>query len=122
MRPLIVVVPHILVEHSLKLASAPDQHPVQTLLSDRPHPALGERVGVGRLDRCRDDLDIVGGKDVVEGAGELTVTVTNKEPRRGRALRPLYRELSCPLDHPRSVRMIGDASKPNLPRVQLDEE
>jgi len=55
-RPLVIVVPHVLVEHSLKMASTPDQHPVQTLLPDGPHPALGERVGVRRLDRGRDDL------------------------------------------------------------------
>jgi hypothetical protein len=89
-RSLVVVVPHILVEHSLKVASAPDQHPVQTLLPDRPHPALGDRVGVWRLDRGRDDLGAVGGEHVVEGSGELAVTVTNQEPRRGRALEPLH--------------------------------
>jgi hypothetical protein len=49
--PLVVVVPHVLVEHSLKMTPTPDQHPVQTLLSYRPHPALRERVGIRRLDR-----------------------------------------------------------------------
>src|SRR6266545_3195087 len=44
--PLVVVVTHVLVEHALKMASTPDQHPVQTLLPDRLHPPLGERVGV----------------------------------------------------------------------------
>jgi hypothetical protein len=43
-RPLMVVVPQVLVEDPLKMASPLDQHPVQTLLSHRPHPAL--RVGV----------------------------------------------------------------------------
>ncbi len=88
-RPLVVVVPHVLVEHSLKMASTPDQHPVQTLLSYCPDPAFGERVGVRRLDRGLDDLGAVGGEDVVEGAGETTVAIANEEPRGGRALRPL---------------------------------
>jgi hypothetical protein len=86
-RSLVVVVPHVLVEDSRKLASTSDQHPVQALLPDRPHPALGERACVRRLDGRRDGLDAVGGEDVVEGAGELAVAVTNQEPRRGRALR-----------------------------------
>src|SRR5215213_592787 len=50
-RPLIVVVPQVLVEHPLKMTPTPDQHPIQTLLPHRPHRALGERVGVRRLNR-----------------------------------------------------------------------
>ena len=123
-RPLTVVVPQVLVEHPLKMTPTPDQHPIQTLLPHRPHPALGERVGIRRLNRGLDDLDAVSGEDVVEGAGELGIPVTKEEPRGGRALRPfhLYREFPCPLDDPSSVRMVGDASDPDLPRMQLDEE
>jgi hypothetical protein len=72
-RSLVVVVAHILGEHPLKVAPTPDQHPVQTLLPDCPHPALGERVGIRRLHRCGDDPDAVGGEHVIEGAGELAV-------------------------------------------------
>ena len=79
-RPLTVVVPQVLVEHPLKLTPTPDQPPIQTLLPHRPHPALGERVGVRRLNRGLDDLDAVSGKDVVEGAGELGIPVTKEEP------------------------------------------
>jgi hypothetical protein len=81
-RPLVVVVTHVLVEHSLKMAWTPDQHPVQALLPDRPHPALGERVRVRRLDRGRDDLGAVGGEDIVEDAGDLDVAVTGQESTR----------------------------------------
>jgi hypothetical protein len=70
-RPLVVVVPHLLVEDPLEVASAPDQQPVQALLPDGQYPALGDRVGVRRLDRGRDDLNAVGGEDVVKGAGNL---------------------------------------------------
>jgi hypothetical protein len=50
-RSFVVVVPHVFVEDTFKVASTPDQHPVQALLPDRPYPALGEGVGVWRLDR-----------------------------------------------------------------------
>jgi hypothetical protein len=50
MRSRIVVVPQVLVEDPLKVATPPDQHPVQALLSDRPHPPLRDCVGVRRLD------------------------------------------------------------------------
>jgi len=45
-RPLVVVVPQVLVEDSLKVASTADQQPVQALLPDRPHPTLGIGVRV----------------------------------------------------------------------------
>jgi hypothetical protein len=80
MRPLIVVVPHVLVQNPFKVTATSNQHLVQTLLSNRPYPPLGECVGVRCLDRRFDDLDAVGGKDVVEGARELAVRIANEEP------------------------------------------
>jgi len=49
-RPLVVVVPQILVEDPLKLASTPDQQPIQALGADRTHPALRVRICLGRSD------------------------------------------------------------------------
>src|SRR6266568_3460596 len=123
-RPLIVVVPHVLVENALKMTPTPEQHPVQTLLPDRPHPALRERVGIRRLDRGLDNLDAVADEDIIEGPSELAIAVTNQEPRCDGALQRfhLYRAFPCPLDDPSSVRVVSDAGDPNLPRVQLDEE
>src|SRR6266511_773154 len=76
-RSLVVVVPHVLVEDALEVASTPDQLPVQALLPHRPHPSLGVGVRVWRLDGRLDDLDAVSGEDSIEGAGELAVAVTN---------------------------------------------
>src|SRR6266536_6357122 len=123
-RPLIVVVPHVLVENPFKVTPTPDQHPIQALLPDASYPPLRDRVGVRRLDGCLDDLNAVGGEDIVEGAGELGIAVTEQESTRCDVLRTfrLNRELSCALHHPRSIRMVGDASKPNLSSVQFDEE
>jgi hypothetical protein len=124
-RPLVVVVPQVLVEDPLKVAPAPDQQPVQTLLPDRPHPPLGERIGIRRLDARRDDLGAVGHEHAVEGARDLAVAVTNDEARRA-ALRsfplPFHHGLPCLLDHPRPVRMIGDPDEPNPPRPKFDDE
>src|SRR5512133_3380066 len=80
-RPLVVVVPNVLVQNPFKVASAPDQHPVQALLPHGSYPPLSEGVGVRRLDRRLDGLDAVGGEDGVEGTGELVVAVTDEEPR-----------------------------------------
>ena len=47
-RPLVVVVPHVLAENTFQVMSTPDQHPVQALLPDGSYPPLGERVGSSR--------------------------------------------------------------------------
>jgi hypothetical protein len=125
MRSLVVVVPHVLVEDSLKVAPTPDEQPVQAFLSDRPHPALGVGVRIRRRDRGLDDLGAVGDKHVVEGAGELGVAVMDEELRHA-APRPLglrlHRQLPCPLHHPGPARVVGDAAEPNPSRPKLDEE
>jgi hypothetical protein len=97
-RPLTVVLPHVLVENTFKMTTS--QIRIQSRHLDRPHPALSDRVGVRRLNRRLDDLGAVGGERVVEGAGELGVPVTNKEPRHDGALQRfhLYRTLPCTLD------------------------
>jgi hypothetical protein len=73
------------------MAPTPDQQPVQTLGPDRPDPALGDRVGIWRLDRGLEDLGAVGDEDVVEGAGELAVAVTKEEPRHAGAVQRFHR-------------------------------
>jgi hypothetical protein len=47
-RSFVVVVPHVFVEDTFKVASTPDQYPVQALLPDSSYPPLGERVGSSR--------------------------------------------------------------------------
>src|SRR5512133_4197588 len=80
-RPLVVVVPNVLVQNPFKVASTPDQHPVQAFLPHGSYPPLREGVGVRRLDRRLDGLDAIRGEDGVEGTGELAVAVTDEEPR-----------------------------------------
>jgi hypothetical protein len=126
LRSLVVVVPRILVENTFKVTPTPDQYPVQALLPyGSSYPPLGERVGVRRLDRRRDDLDAVGCEDFVEGTGELAVAVAKEEPRRAGSRCPLFfpahRELPYSLDDPRPVRMGSDASESNPPGPKLDQ-
>ena len=78
-RSLVVVVPHVLVENPPKMTPTPDQHPLQTLLPDRPHPALRERVRTWCPHRGLQGLDALPGEDGIEGVGELRVPVANKE-------------------------------------------
>src|SRR6266487_3946144 len=111
----------VLVEDPRKVTATQDQQPVQALLPYGSYPSLGDRVGVRRLDGRLDGLNPVGGKDVVVGARELAVTVTNEEPRPAGTF-SVHRELSCSLDHPGPVRMVGDAGESNSPGMELDEK
>jgi hypothetical protein len=40
-----------------EVLTADDQELVEALTADRPDPALGDGVGIGRANRCEDDLD-----------------------------------------------------------------
>jgi hypothetical protein len=56
-----------------------DQQLVQALPADRADPSLGDRVGVGRLYRCDDDLTAGRAPDIIERPAELGVPVTDQE-------------------------------------------
>ena len=47
----------------VQLTLVDDQHPVQQLAAQGVHPALGDRVGLGRLRRCEQDPDAFAGED-----------------------------------------------------------
>ena len=79
MRPLSVVVIDIGAQHPAEVALTPDQQPVEAFRSHGPDPALGDRVGSRRSDRRLDDLDAFGREDLVEGSGELAISVVDEE-------------------------------------------
>jgi hypothetical protein len=72
-RTMAVVVLDIVMEDAKQLPAAADQEMVQALPAHGANPALGDGIGVGRLDRCADDLGADRAPDVVEDTGELTV-------------------------------------------------
>jgi len=78
-RSLGVVMVHIVAKHALEMASSPDQHVIEALLANGPHPTFGKGVGlrrpVGRSHRPAS----LRAKDLVEGAAELGVSVMDEE-------------------------------------------
>jgi hypothetical protein len=75
-----VVVLDIKLQDAKKLPPPGDQKVVQALLAYGANPALGDGVGVGGLDRRQDDLGADRMPDVVDGSGELAVSVVDQEP------------------------------------------
>src|SRR5215207_11439192 len=75
-----VVVLDVEVQDVTKLPPPGDQEVVQALPAYGANPALGDGIGVRRLNRCADDLGADRAPDVVEGSGELAVSVVDQEP------------------------------------------
>jgi len=82
-RAALVVMLDVASQDASKLLVTHDQQLVQALPPDRADPALGDRVGVGRLHRCADNLGTGRAPHVVERLGELGVPVTDQELARG---------------------------------------
>jgi hypothetical protein len=74
-----VVVLEVDPQHLLEVAAADNQQPDQALGADRPDPALGVGVGVGRLHRGHKHLDTFRSEHVIESAPELRIPIANKE-------------------------------------------
>jgi hypothetical protein len=62
-----------------KLSTTDHQQLVQALSAHGTNPPFGDRVGVGRLYRCADDVGADRAPHVVERPGELGVPVTDQE-------------------------------------------
>jgi hypothetical protein len=75
-----VVVLDVEVQDAKKLPTPSDQEVVQALPAHGADPALGDGAGVRGLDRSADDLGADRVPDVIEGPGELAVTVADQEP------------------------------------------
>ncbi len=75
-----VVVPDVVSQDSLKVATVPDQDPVQALGPQGAYPAFGVGVRPGRPRRDLEHVDAGGCEHGVEGGAELGVTVSDEEP------------------------------------------
>jgi hypothetical protein len=78
-----VVVLDVEVQDANQLPPPGDQEMVQAFLAYGATPALGDGVGVRRLDRRADDLGTEPVPDIIEGLGELAVSVADQEPDGG---------------------------------------
>jgi hypothetical protein len=78
-----VVMPDVAVEDAKEMPTPSDQEMVQAFLAQGTDPALGDGIGVRRLDRCADDLGADRVPEVIEGPGELAVAVADQEPDGG---------------------------------------
>jgi len=117
-----VVVLDVEVQDVKKLPPPGDQEMVQALLAHGANPALGDGVGVRRLDRRQDDLGAEPVPDIVESPGELAVSVADQEPDDSGLLSKRDGLVAGLLGDPGAGGVGGDAGEMHTPVVQLDEE
>src|SRR5919199_3980566 len=102
------------------MAAADDQQPVKTFGAYRPDEALGVSVRLRRPNRHVDHLDAFAAEDLVEGGGELTVTIVDQKPH------PLEQageaEVARLLGHPGTGRVGRAAGEVDAAALELDEE
>jgi hypothetical protein len=118
----LVVVLDVAAQDADKVLAADNQRVVEALPADCSDPSLGDGVGVGRLDRCADDLGTGRTPDIVECPGELRVSVADQEVERGGTVAEVEEEVAGLLGHPRPGRVGGDTGKVHLPAAQFDDE
>lgn len=117
-----VVVLDVEVQDVKKLPPPGDQKVVQAFPAHGADPALGDGIGVRRLNRCEDDLGANRAPDVVEDAGELAVSVVDQESDDSGLLSERDGQVAGLLGDPGTCGVGGDAGEMHTPVVKLDEE
>lgn len=75
--------PDVLGEQHPEVPFAEDQHSVSAFPADGAYPAFGDRVRLGCVWRCLDDLDDSRGEHVVEAGGGFVVAVPDENTAAG---------------------------------------
>ncbi len=111
-RPVLVVMPMVDAQHALEMTAAKDKHPVEAISAVGSHPTCG--IGVRRLNRCADYLDLAGTEDLIERAAELRVAIVDEKPER-LLIAELHHQVARLLSSPASVRFgsTGDVLDPS---------
>jgi hypothetical protein len=116
-----VVVLDVAVEDAKEVPAAGDQEMVQAFPAHSADPALGDGVGVRRLDRCAEDLGADRAPEVIEGSGELAVAVAEQESEAGLLIKRA-KEIPGLLGDLGAGGVGGDTREMHSSGVQPDEE
>jgi hypothetical protein len=110
-RPLLVVVADVRVEHRLEMALVHDEDPVEALGPDSTNEPL--RIGIGPWGPpwSSNDLDTLGLEELVEHGAESLISVVNEEPHRRSSGFPILGQVPGDLGAPAKIGCLtGDAT------------
>ena len=104
------------------MALVDDQEAVEEFAADGADEAFGDRVRLRCPHRRRDDSDVDGGEDGVEGGGELGVAVADEEPEASVGVVEVHQQVAGLLGEPGAGGVGGDAQDVHPPGGVLDDE
>ena len=118
MRPCPIEVGDIPIEHALELLLMEYQQVVEAFLSYTPGEAFADRIGLGSVIGCVENLNSPCCRHTSEAGPKFAVVITNQIlrslPKRG--------GFSKRFGHPGIGRGSSDADMDHPPRLQFDEE
>jgi hypothetical protein len=101
--PVLVVVVRVHAKDSFDVSASEDEDAIEAVVADGAHPTFGEGVRVRCLHGSPDHFDLLGAKDLVEGAAELCVPVVDQQSEAAPLLAELHGELAGFLGDPGTV-------------------
>jgi hypothetical protein len=113
--PVPVVMAGVLAEDRSQVPFVVDEHPVGALGSCGAYPSLGVTVRPRRLRRGLHFFQALAGEYLVEGAGELGVTIPDEEAECLGPVAEVHDKVAGLLSGPRAVGMLGDADDSHVP-------
>ena len=122
MGPVRVVMIDVVDDKPLKLATVPDDGPVEEFASQGADPAFGERVRHGSTHRCGEDLAAFGSEDLVEGVDELAGAVSHECPGVGELVAVTEQQVPGGLGGPDAAGVVRDPCEVHAPSRDVDEE
>ena len=95
-----VVVPDVFREHHMQVPLTEDQYPVGEFGSNRTDEPFGETIRPRTARRNLHNADADVSKNRIEGRGELTCSISNKEPELGDAIAKIHHQIADLLRRP----------------------
>src|SRR5690349_2144763 len=86
MRPVAVIMDHVLAQHQDQVTFPEDQRPVQQFASEGPDDALADCIHPGRLRQGGDDPQSSGLEHLPERGGEQRIAIMDQEPHCAEAV------------------------------------
>jgi hypothetical protein len=122
MRTVDVVAIGVLGQYRFQLPTSEDQHPIQQLTSNGPHPSLRIGVRPWRPYRRDEHLNGLGREDSIERGGELGVASAEHKPEPAKIVFESHDQVSGLLRHPLPHRLRGHPEHMDLAGAQLHDE
>ncbi len=117
-----VVISCVFQQHRFQMTFVQDEEVVETLLTNRTHPAFGKRIGIRGSDGGTDDFDLLCSKHLIEGSRKFGIVIMKEIANRWLSVFECPAELAGLLRDPSGGGMCGTTDHMDAASSQLNEE